>query len=320
MASNGEIVGLSVSEAACLDAIRKGHGTKTKIAVGARRDLKVVSNSLETLRRARLVSRGRDARWRATTRGRHCLVQLVPDPKPKRGPRAVGKIVPGSAADRLLAALDRPMRGVELTALLGVSPQRVHQIVVRLLAYDRVRIGDRAHILHIIARIDDPSVLLTRVEERVLSALPDDAMTVATGLAAVTGLSATRVQKELARLRELALVEIAGMRRGKALYRLSSAGGEYFQRRNRARHAKPALLTVKSDRVRDVLSYLSDHGDARIIDLRDALEIAHPSINALMQYLKRKHLVKKIGDKLSAPYELTDDGREALTEIIHLAA
>ncbi len=125
-----ETVELSVSEAACLDAIREGFGTKTTIAVEASRDFRIVSKVLDTLRQARLVRRGRDARWQVTARGHHCFVKRAPDPKPKRGSRPVGKVVPGSATDRLLDALDRPMRGKDLAPLLGISLQRVHQIVV----------------------------------------------------------------------------------------------------------------------------------------------------------------------------------------------
>ena len=39
------------------------------------------------------------------------------------------------------------------------------------------------------------------------------------------------------------------------------------------------------------------------------------SINALMQYLKRKQLVKKTGEEISAPYSLTGEGRAALAEM-----
>ncbi len=315
-----ETIQLAVSQAACLDAVRSGLDRKTKIAVETKQDLKTVAVALEGLNRARLVRQVDGFRWRPTKRGRSCTVRAVPDPKRRLGGKAFGKLVPGSTAERLLDALDRPMRGKDLTGLLGVSPQRVHQIVVRLLAQDRVRIGDQAHVLHIVARSDDSSVLLTRDEARVLSALPDDATTVATGLGAVIHIPVARVQDVLHRLCELGLVQNAGTRRDKALYRLSSAGREHFQRGIRARRAKPALLVVRSDRVRDVLSNLSDRGQARIKDLRDALGIAHPSMNALMQYLKRKRLVTKVGEKLSAPYELTDEGREALAEMMRPAA
>lgn len=316
MGSIGEVVELSDSEAACLNAVREGHGTKTKIAVRAVRDFRAVTKALESLRRARLIRKGRDARWHVTPQGRQCSVRRYPDPKPKRGRKADGKVVPGSSADRLLKALDRPMRGTELTALLGVSVQRVHQLVVRLLAQDKIRIGDSSHILHIVARANDPSVLLTRDEERVLSALPDDMKATATGLAAVTHMPVLGVEELLARLCDLGLVENTGTRRGKELYMLSSAGRQHFQRREDARRAKPALLRVKSDRVYDVLSHLSDNGQARIKDVRDALGIAPASINALMQYLKRKQLVRKIGEELGSAYELTDDGRAALAEMV----
>ena len=204
--------------------------------------------------------------------------------------------------------------------LLGGNARRVRQSVVRLLAHGRVRIVDPAHILNIVARSDDPSVLLTRDEDRVLSALPDEATTGLTRLAAAIHMPTTQIQDALARLCELGLVEDAATRRGKTLYRLTSAGGEHFQRRNRARRAKPALPVVKSNRVRHVLSYLSGQGEARIKDVRDALGIAPASMNALMQYLKRKRLVTKVDDEPRTPYELTDEGREALAEMIRLAA
>ena len=43
-------------------------------------------------------------------------------------------------------------------------------------------------------------------------------------------------------------------------------------------------------------------------------------MNAQMQYLKRKRLVTKVGGELTAPYELTDEGRRALVEMSRLAA
>lgn len=56
------------------------------------------------------------------------------------------------------------------------------------------------------------------------------------------------------------------------------------------------------------------------MELRDTLGIAHASMNALMQYLKRKRLVTKVGGELTAPYELTDEGRRALAEMNQLPA
>jgi hypothetical protein len=45
------------------------------------------------------------------------------------------------------------------------------------------------------------------------------------------------------------------------------------------------------------------------------LRIQRESINALMQYLKRKHLVEKTGQEFNAPYSLTNEGHAALAEM-----
>ncbi len=319
MQATSEKIQLTTSQAACLDAVLQGLDSKTKIAVETKKDLNAVAVTLEGLNQARLIRRADGFRWRATKRGQTSAVQIVPDPEKRLGGKASGRIVPGSATERLLDALKRPMRGKDLCVLLGVSPQRVHQIIVRLLAQDRVRVGDRAHILLIVARSDDPSILLTRDEERVLSALPDGGTT-ATGIAAATHLSTARVEELLEWLCGSGLVEDAGTRRNKLLHRLTPAGVEHFQRRKDVRRAKPPRLVVRSDRVREVMTYLSDHRAARIMELRDALGITHASMNALMQYLKRKRLVTKLGGELTAPYELTDEGRRALAEMNRLTA
>jgi hypothetical protein len=39
------------------------------------------------------------------------------------------------------------------------------------------------------------------------------------------------------------------------------------------------------------------------------------SMNALMQYLKRKQLIKKTGPEFSAPYTLTEEGHAVLAEM-----
>ena len=74
-------------------------------------------------------------------------------------------------------------------------------------------------------------------------------------------------------------------------------------------------LKVKSERVCSVLSHLAERREARIKEVRDALAIPQTSINALMQYLKRKGLVEKRGRELSAPYGLTTEGHDILREM-----
>jgi DNA-binding MarR family transcriptional regulator len=185
------------------------------------------------------------------------------------------------------------MRGVELVERLGVTPQRVHQLIVRLHAQGRVRLGDRGDILHIVARSDDPSLLLTHDEERILSALPDEAATTVPKLAAGTHLPSARATNAVDHVYEKGLVEEAGSSRGYTLYRLAAEGRAHIQRHASARRAEPPALKVRSNRVRSVLSYLAERGGARIKEVRDALGISQSSMNALMQYLKRIGLVKK---------------------------
>jgi predicted transcriptional regulator len=45
------------------------------------------------------------------------------------------------------------------------------------------------------------------------------------------------------------------------------------------------------------------------------LSVPRQSMNALMQYLKRKQLVEKVGQEFDAPYSLTDEGRAVLAEM-----
>jgi Mn-dependent DtxR family transcriptional regulator len=87
------------------------------------------------------------------------------------------------------------------------------------------------------------------------------------------------------------------------------------QRGKAARNAQAPRLPVESDRVRTVLTAIDNAGSLRIKDARDSLKIPHNSMNALMQYLKRKLLVQKTGSARDAPYCLTDKGYEVLEEI-----
>jgi len=64
-----------------------------------------------------------------------------------------------------------------------------------------------------------------------------------------------------------------------------------------------------------VLSAISGSRALSIKDVTETLQIPHQSINALMQYLKRKHLVEKTGQNLHAPYSLTETGHAALAEM-----
>ena len=81
------------------------------------------------------------------------------------------------------------------------------------------------------------------------------------------------------------------------------------------RRPPPPRLPVRSDRVRLVLQTIADEGALRIKGVRLLTDIPQRSINALMQYLKRKRLVAKAGDEFDAPYRLTEQGRATLAEM-----
>jgi len=276
----------------------------------------MVAAALEDLGRLRLARRSARYRWSTTRLGRDCKVEETPDPARRRGGKGYGRLVPGAGVARLLAVLDRPMSGADLARRLGVSQQRVHQLVFKLYALGLVRLGDEERPLHVVARADDPTVLLLRDEVRVLSVVPDDFPTTLSRIRMAAGYPVKRAEAALANLWAEGLVEFVLGHGGKGLYRLTTAGLTHSQRDPTADRAEPPPLKVKSDRVLAVLSHIAGAGEVRIMDLAHALQIPHKSTNALMQYLKRKSLVRKTGSELKAPYVLTDEGRVTLKELM----
>jgi predicted transcriptional regulator len=308
-------VELTATDAACLDAIRAGVRTKTRIAIATKRDLKSIGSALSGLSSEGLITQSDRYAWRLTEVGGSCDVIVLPESSPRRRGRRSGKIVPGSTADRLLELLDQPKRGSELADRLNVSPQCIHQLIVRHHAHGRLKLGDPDHVMHIVARPDDPSVLLTQGEERVLSALPDDAPALATSIAATVGIATIQIQAILLGLREKGLICIAGSVRDRTTYCLTADGSSHFQRQAAAPRAVVPQPLVKSDRIHSVLSFLAERDQARIRDVRDALGIPHNSMNALMQYLKRRGFVEKAAATANAPYTLTEAGSNALNDM-----
>ena len=214
----------------------------------------------------------------------------------------------GPAGERLLDLLAHPMRGHEIARQLNVSRERVRQLIVRLMALGRVRVGDPDRVTLIVARHEDPSVLLTYSGERVLSSLPQTEETTASSVAGAVEVPRADVMKLLTLLGDKGLVRETGQSRRGVHYSLTEAGAAHIQYRSEAKKARPVPLAVRSDRVRQVLSHLAEHGPARIRDLGEALHIPHNSANALMQYLKRIGLIRKTADALTAPLDLTTQG------------
>jgi Mn-dependent DtxR family transcriptional regulator len=300
---------LTKSQAACLAALQHRKGFKAEIAILAKLDLLKTAAALRVLMRLGLTRQDRTKAWHTTARAKTCCFETVPDrPRQNTG-------VPGPGARRLLEVLDRPMRGREIAEKLGVTYQRVHQLTIRLHAQGRVTFGDPENPSWIVMRTGDKTPFLSRDEERVLSAIPLEYATNATKIRLVARLPENKTQQALERLIASRFVKACEGFQGNQLYRITAAGLRHPQRAQFVRRAQAPRLPVESDRVRKVLSAILDAGALRIRDVTNDLRVPHQSINALMQYLKRKHFVEKVGQEFNAPYSLTDEGRAVLAEM-----
>jgi len=309
MPSKARNLTLTNSQAACLIALRHCKDSKTKIAIEAKLDLIKTSTALRALARLGLAKQNQAKKWRPTARGKTCRYETVPDRRRR------SSALPGAGGRRLLALLDRPMRGREIAEKLGITHQRVRQLVIKLHAQGYVSFGDQANAFWIVMRAGDKTRFLSHDEERVLSAIPREYVTDATKIRLAARMPENKVQKILERLIVSRFVEASGGLRGNQVFRITATGLKHPQRVEYARRAREPRLPVESDRVRKVLSAISDSGVLRIRDVTDMLRLPRQSINALLQYLKRKHLVKKTRQELQAPYSLTEAGHAALAEM-----
>jgi DNA-binding MarR family transcriptional regulator/biotin operon repressor len=280
---------LTSAQAACLIALRDGKDLKTEIAIQAGLDLAGTTAALAALAELELVTQDLTRRWHPSRRGKACRFETVADPAPRKPG------LPGPSGQRLLELLDRPMHGNELAEKLGVCHQRVRQLLIELSARGRVRFGDPSTPFWLVLRTEDKTPFLSRDEERVLSAIPQEYATNTTKIRLAARMPEAKVVPLIERLIASGLVEALHRFRSNLVYRVTSAGLQHPQRAPASRPAQAPRPPVESERVRKVLSLILDAGALRIRDVTDALGIARQSINALMQYLKRKHLVRKIG-------------------------
>ena len=309
MTSEAErVLTLTKPQADCLMVLRSLGFSEGRIAIAAKLDITKTLGALRKLEELGLVRR--DSRlWTATARGQTCEFETVPEKPEYRGRP------PGSSADRLFELLDRPKRGRALARELGLTPERVRQLVIKLHAQGRVAFGDPDHPSWLIKRADDESPILSRDEERVLSALPRDHTTDPKRLRVAAGLPEDDVERLLAKLTAAGFAEaVEGSPRGLA-YRTTAEGLDHPQYVPSVRLAPPLPLLVRSDRNHAVLQAIAEAGGLRIRDLKDLMKIPDNPMNALMQYLKRKGLVTKTGDQYRASYCLTERGRATLAEM-----
>ena len=207
------------------------------------------------------------------------------------------------------------MRGHEIVEKLGITHQGVRQLLIKLHACGCVRFADPENPFWIVMRADDKTSVLCRNEERVLSTIPREYATDATKIRIAAGISDVEIRKILERLLVRRLISTSDGLRGNRVYRITDAGVKHPQFLQFASRAQAPRPPVESDRVRKVLSAIFDSGELRIKDVTNAVSVPHQSINALMQYLKRKRLVKKSGRDLYSPYALTAEGIAALAEM-----
>jgi Mn-dependent DtxR family transcriptional regulator len=206
------------------------------------------------------------------------------------------------------------MRATEIVKQLGVTHQRVRQLVIKLHAQGYVTFGDAENPFWIIRRTDDRTPLLSRDKERVFQQSRKIIWRCCQDKANGAYAWERVGNKILSRLIANRFVEEFDGLQGNKVYPLSDTGCNHPQRDHSARRAAVPRLPVGSDRIREVLSTISDSGALRIRDVTEVLRISRKSMNALMQYLKRKFLVKKTRSEFEAPYSLTSEGRAPLAE------
>ena len=197
----------------------------------------------------------------------------------------------------------------------GSPAREFGQLLVHLQARGRIIFVDPDHPSWLIKRADDESAVLARDETRVLSAVPAGRGADVSSLTMVRTLARCDIERSLDSLLEGGLVEIVESPSGAPAFRLTAAGLEHPQYVPPKRVPPPLRLPVRSDRVRLVLQTIADADTLRIRDVKHLTNIPQQSINALMQYLKRKRLVVKIGDEFDAPYRLTKQGVATLAEM-----
>ncbi len=300
---------LTAPQAACLIALRNGRGAQSKIAVEAKLGLTTTTAALRALARLGLAERSQAKGWHTTPRGKTCRFDAFPDRSQRR------RVLPGPGGRRLLALLDRPMRGREIVEKLGITHQGVRQLLIKLHANGHVRFADPENPFWMVMRAGDKTSVLSRREERVLSAVPHEYATDAVKIRIAAGVPEAEIAQILERLLIRRLIEASDGLRGNRVYRVTAGGlthPQYIPSASRAQAPRPP---VESDRVRKVLSAIFDCGELRIRDVTNTVSVPHQSINALMQYLKRKRLVRKRGPDLHSPYALTAEGIAALAEM-----
>lgn len=216
------------------------------------------------------------------------------------------------AEQRFLDALSQPSTILELASNLGVTRQRVHQLAERMLKKSLIKKSDRYAGNTVVARRDDSTVLLSNVQARALSALSVDTRSLTSSVGTVLELDEFESNLILLELKFLHLVNKVEHFSGRDAWMLTEKGRYHIQRLETGKKATLAPIGIKSERSINVLSLLSNQGPTRGKDISATLNLDKTSMNAFMQYLKRRGWIRKTGDAQLDPYELTDVGIQVL--------
>ena len=241
-----------------------------------------------------------------------------------------------SPRDQVLELLESPTAPNTLRTALGVTKQRVHQILAGLEAEGMIvrqpTPGERS--TYVVMRADRPDVsarLAARTSElseskaQVLSSLRPDRAVRVISLAEQLGVLTHRVTDHLRVLEGLGLVTVT--RLGRQHYALLTASGaQHSQYKPTPRACRPADIASEFGLVRSTfLRLLADHGPLKTAGLT---RLSPPGLLAppartpahYVQLLEREGLIaRRIAKEGHNSYDLTASGHAALA-LIELSA
>lgn len=310
------VVSLSTDETACLKALRGGMSRKKTVADATGLSLYKVTRTLETLRIMGLAdavtaSPGARQDWLPTPLGAGVEI--------KTGGSAARKLPP--SAQRLLDCLDQPRTNADLARRMGVSRERIRQIVNRLRSDGAIKVSAPGPSPEYVARIDDPRPFLDGLQVAALSRLSEEGATSVHRLAGVLKISPEQAHQLAEGLRAADLVNMdPSIMSDRPQVRLTEAGANHPQRKPVLSKVKPDRLPMYSDRVLSVLTYLAHNGPTQTAQIGRDLGIGFKSMNALMQYLKRRGIAYKTGSARYAPHALTEKGHQLRDELSNRAS
>jgi DNA-binding HxlR family transcriptional regulator len=228
--------------------------------------------------------------------------------------------------DKLVAMLSKPMSTSELRETLGVSRQRIDQMLKKLMGEDKLRrfavTGERGNFLYVLSKFYDKDDLLIRSSilsgprDRLLSALSPENLCRAAELSLIASSSNERLVDHLEQLSASGL--IIKFKLGHHTYvGITSPGITHPQYDRAAPKCRPADLLADFGEARvKFVQNLQLLGSARTVDLTYAMPKGYfggkpQGSGQIIQALERAGIVQEVeaGSRRYPRYSLTDKGR-----------